>query len=105
MEPWCDSVHAGSRGASFPGGQRQRDTDHDHGLPLSFTTTYLRGEQGVSQPRRQPSSQSHLDPLVMIIRGEKGQTLLRWGDGSDEWSRGMLNQRFFSGFETGEKND
>lgn len=30
----CDSLHAGVWTPTFPGGQRQRDFDHDHGLQI-----------------------------------------------------------------------
>ena len=70
VEPRCDPVHAGGGGGSFPGGQWQRDTDHDHGLPLSCATPHLSGVQGVSQSRTVGLGGSHVTITHMgILQG------------------------------------
>lgn len=47
VEPRSDSVHAGVWGASLPGSQRQRDSDHDHGLQIPGSWSHLQFMQRV----------------------------------------------------------
>lgn len=49
MEPGCDSFHAGVWAAALPRGQRQRDTDHDHGLQVHCAASCVCRVQGVSK--------------------------------------------------------
>ena len=102
VEPWCDPVHAGGGGGSFPGGQWQRDTDHDHGLPLSCTTPHLSGVQGVSQSRTVGGS--HVTITCMgILQGSHSCQPLLGGNLSPEFinlsfpyaGRGRLSFRWW----------
>lgn len=49
MEPGRDPFHAGVWTAALPGGQRQRDPDHDYGLQVHCAAPCVCGVQGVSK--------------------------------------------------------
>lgn len=49
MEPGCDPFHAGVWAATLPRSQRQRDTDHDHGLQVHCAAPCVCRVQGVSK--------------------------------------------------------
>lgn len=54
LEPGRHPLHAGVRSAALPGGQRQRDAHHDHGLQIHRAAAHLPRMPRVSTERQRP---------------------------------------------------
>ena len=59
LESWGDPVHAGVWTASLPGGQRQRDPYHDHGLQIHCAHSCLQRLQRVSRTHTHTHARTH----------------------------------------------
>lgn len=62
MEPGRDPLHARVRSSPLPGGQRQRDAHHDHGLQVHRPTAPLATVRQVKKTR------TFETPHVCIVR-------------------------------------